>query len=96
MRLYPGSRTGVVRTSTGRDVPFAVDDVRILGTEAGFAALREGMPVGFDLGRTSRGLRVTVIRVFARPVGADAAGPAAKEREAAPRRPSGQSGSDVR
>ena len=62
-RLYAGSQRGVLHTGSGRDVPFAVPDVRILGTDAGFAALQEGMRVGFDLGWTSRGLRVTVIRV---------------------------------
>ncbi len=64
LRLHSGSRTGLVRTGTGRDVPFAMSDVRLLGTDRGFAALREGMVVGFDLGWTSRGRRVTTIRLF--------------------------------
>jgi len=63
VRLYPGSQRGIVHTGSGRDVPFAVPDVRILGTTLGFAALREGMQVGFDLGWTSHGVRVTVIRL---------------------------------
>jgi hypothetical protein len=64
LRLHPGSRSGVVRTGSGRDIAFAVPDVQILGSTAGFAALSEGMRIGFDLGRTSRGLRVTTIRVY--------------------------------
>ncbi len=64
VRLHPGSRTGVVRTGNGRDVPFAVADVRLLGPDGTFEALREGMEVGFDLGWTSRGVRVTTIRIF--------------------------------
>ncbi|MBI3767220.1 MAG: hypothetical protein HY271_01865 [Deltaproteobacteria bacterium] len=64
LRLYSGSRSGLVRTGSGRDVPFAMSDVRLLGTDRGFAALREGMQVGFDLGWTSRGRRVTTIRLF--------------------------------
>lgn len=67
LRLYPGSRSGVVRTGSGRDIAFAIPDVQILGSTRGFAVLSEGMRVGFDLGRTSRGLRVTMIRVYADP-----------------------------
>jgi len=63
LRLYPGTERGILHTGNGRDVPFVAADVRILGTNRGFAAIREGMRVGFDLGWTSRGLRVTVIRV---------------------------------
>lgn len=62
-RLFPGSRTGLVRTGSGREIPFAIADVRLLGTTEGFPALREGMRVGFDVGRTSRGVRVTTLRV---------------------------------
>ncbi len=64
VRLHSGSRTGLVRTGTGRDLPFAMSDVRLLGTDRGFAALHEGMQVGFDLGWTSHGRRVTTIRLF--------------------------------
>lgn len=64
VRLRPGSRTGVVRTGNGRDIEFALRDIRLLGTDGGFGALREGMQVGFDLGWTSRGVRVTMIKVF--------------------------------
>ncbi len=63
LRLYPGSRTGVVRTAHGRDVPFALADVWLRGDDVTFASLREGMRIGFDLGWTSRGVRVTTIRI---------------------------------
>jgi cold shock CspA family protein len=62
--VYPGGTSGVLRTGNGRDIPFTARDVRILGTTRGLATLREGMNVGFDLGRTSGGLRVTTIRVY--------------------------------
>lgn len=64
VRVYPGSRRGLLRTGNGREVVFAIPDVEILGTTRGFAALREGMRVGFDLGWTSHGMRVTTIRVY--------------------------------
>jgi hypothetical protein len=66
VRLYPGSRTGVVRTGNGRDVRFVLADVRLLGGDAAFHALREGMEIGFDLGWTSHGVRVTAIKIFDR------------------------------
>lgn len=64
LRVYPGSRSGLLRTGNGREVLFAIPHVEILGTTQGFAALHEGMRVGFDLGWTSRGMRVTTIRVY--------------------------------
>ena len=64
--LQPGHRTGWVRSSQGRDLPFAAAHVRFLGT-ARFATLRPGLPVGFDVGRSSRGLCVTTIRVYEAP-----------------------------
>jgi hypothetical protein len=64
VRLHPGSRTGVVHTGNGRDIEFAWRDIRLLGTDGGFGALRDGIHVGFDLGWTSRGVRVTMIKVF--------------------------------
>ena len=64
LRLHPGSRTGVVRTDHGRDVPFDARHVQIIGAAQGFGALAPGQRVGFDLGRTSHGLCVTTIRVY--------------------------------
>ena len=62
--MHPGSGGGLLRTGNGREVEFATPGVSIVGTTRGLGALREGMRVGFDLGRTSRGLRVTLIRVY--------------------------------
>ncbi|HEY2385870.1 MAG TPA: hypothetical protein VGK30_02830 [Candidatus Binatia bacterium] len=64
MRLRPGSQTGLVRTGNGREIEFALRDIRLLGAADGFAGLREGMEVGFDLGWTSRGVRVTMLKVW--------------------------------
>jgi hypothetical protein len=58
-----GTGMGVVRsTRTGREVPFELVHVRVLGPEGAPAygdELHEGMEVGYDVGWTSRGLRVT-------------------------------------
>lgn len=64
--VQPGSRTGWLRSERGRDLPFASAHLTLLGS-ASFADLRPGLRVGFDVGRTSRGLCVTTIRVYEAP-----------------------------
>jgi len=64
IRLSRGGGHGVVRSaSTGREVPFEFQHVVVLGDpgRTGAVELREGMTVGYDVGWTSRGLRVTKI-----------------------------------
>jgi hypothetical protein len=61
-KLFPGSAMGVVRSAGGREVPFAAAHVVFTGPIRRFEDLREGMSVGFDVGWTSKGLRVTVLR----------------------------------
>jgi len=64
-RVYYGSESGTLRSeATGREYAFRYPLVTILGAIPRIDGLREGMSVGFDLGWTSRGRRVTVIRVF--------------------------------
>lgn len=65
-RVSYGSESGTLRSeATGRDYGFRWPFVEIRGPIPRVDGLREGMRVGFDLGHTSRGVRVTVIRVFA-------------------------------
>lgn len=62
IRLSRGGAHGVVRSSTtGREVSFEHPHVIVLGEPgpSGAVELREGMAVGYDVGWTSRGLRVT-------------------------------------
>ena len=64
-RVYYGSETGTLTSvATGREYQFKYPFVQILGSIPRIDGLRAGMEVGFDLGWTSRGIRVTVIRVF--------------------------------
>jgi hypothetical protein len=64
-RVYYGSESGTLRSeATGREYAFRYPLVSIVGAIPRIDGLREGMAVGFDLGWTSRGTRVTVIRVF--------------------------------
>ena len=62
VKLDFGRRTGLIRTGNGREVRFAVPFVEILDGRR-FEDLSEGTSVGFDLGWTSRGLRVTQIKI---------------------------------
>jgi hypothetical protein len=66
-KLFPSNNMGVVRTESGREVQFAYDLVVLVGDVQKTADLREGMEVGYDLGWTSKGLRITKIKTFARP-----------------------------
>jgi len=64
-RVYYGSESGTLTSATsGREYQFKAQFVQIVGPIPRIGGLREGMSVGFDLGWTSRGQRVTVIRVF--------------------------------
>lgn len=64
-RVYYGSESGMLRSeASGREYPFRYPFVEIRGAIPRIDGLREGMVVGFDLGWTSRGQRVTVIWVF--------------------------------
>lgn len=65
VRFSPPRGVGSVRSDGGREVPFDVRFLEVSGAGRGsFArnALEEGMRVGFDVGWTSRGLRVTWMR----------------------------------
>ena len=60
-----GSESGtLVSETSGREYHFKYPFVQIIGPIPRVDGLREGMAVGFDVGWTSRGLRVTVIRVY--------------------------------
>jgi len=60
-RLYQGAEAGIVRSASGREIPFSFLHVTMVGPLRHFDDLHEGMRVGFDVGWTSSGLRVTVL-----------------------------------
>lgn len=58
---------GLIRSFTGREIPFQFPFVSIVGapigrTLAGIELIKEGDSIGFDVGWTSNGLRVTRIK----------------------------------
>jgi len=60
-KIFTGSGMGIVRSASGREIPFSSIHVILTGRIRQFDDLREGMTVGFDVGWTSSGLRVTVL-----------------------------------
>ena len=63
-KLFPSNNTGVVRTESGRELTFSYELVILCGEAESPLELTVGEPVGYDLGWTSSGLRVTKIRTY--------------------------------
>ncbi|MGH7770653.1 MAG: hypothetical protein ACREQA_00270 [Candidatus Binatia bacterium] len=63
-KLFPSNNMGLVRTESGREIPFSFQFVVLLGEIKNPSDLKEGQEVGYDLGWTSSGLRVTKIKVY--------------------------------
>ena len=65
-KLFPTNNMGFVRTEGGHEVPFSYELVILLGDVQKPGELKEGMEVGYDLTWTSKGLRISKIKVLAR------------------------------
>jgi hypothetical protein len=66
LKLDRSRGRGVVRSHSGKEIPFEFPFVAILGAGIGgqmpgIDLIREGDIIGFDVGWTSKGLRVTTI-----------------------------------
>ncbi len=62
-RLQRGSQRGIIRSHSGREIPFVFMHVSMVGPHRRFDDLRPGLEVGYDVSWTSNGLRVSVIRI---------------------------------
>ena len=78
-KLHRSPERGKIRTASGREVPFTFAHLRMAGSHRRFEDLHEGMEVGYDLGWTSKGLRVHVIWVPE-----DETSPSVSERQSSP------------
>ena len=67
-KLFPSNNTGIVRTESGRELTFSYELVILCGEAKTPADLKEGETVGYDLGWTSSGLRITKIKTYPKPV----------------------------
>ena len=63
-KLFPSNSTGVVRTKSGRELTFSYDLVILVGEAKSPLELKVGESVGYDLGWTSNGLRVTKLKTY--------------------------------
>ncbi|MFM8410586.1 MAG: hypothetical protein ACKOCT_09940 [Alphaproteobacteria bacterium] len=62
VRWNPDSGSGTVRTASGRELDFDVEHASVLGALVAGPrafAISTGQAIGYDVGWTSRGLRVT-------------------------------------
>jgi hypothetical protein len=66
-KLFPSNNTGFVRIESGREVPFSYEFVIVCGALKTVHDLREGQAVGYDLGWTPSGLRITKINSAPKP-----------------------------
>jgi hypothetical protein len=64
-KIFWSNETGVIRSDSGKEIPFAFPFVTLLGVpRQNINFLRLGMRVGFDVCRTSKGLRASVIKIY--------------------------------
>lgn len=64
-KIFWRSETGIVCSDSGKEVSFSFPFVTLVGVpRQDMRYLREGMRVGFDVGWTSKGLRVMVIKIY--------------------------------
>jgi hypothetical protein len=66
-KLFPSNNIGFVRIESGREIPFSYEFVILCGAAKTVHDLREGEAVGYDLGWTPSGLRVTKINTRVTP-----------------------------
>ncbi|MBI2082108.1 MAG: cold shock domain-containing protein [Deltaproteobacteria bacterium] len=57
---------GFVKDEQGYEVYFHLDEVRLVGPNRDRSFFKEGTQVGFDVGLTSRGMRVTRLKVYSK------------------------------
>ena len=62
-KISRSAQRGTIRSASGRNIPFIFMHVTMVGPHQRFENLREGQQVGYDVSWTSKGLRVSVIRI---------------------------------
>jgi len=62
--VHWGHELGAVRSASGREIQFEFPFIRVLGEHRSVESLHAGMRVGFDVGQTSDGLRVTILKIY--------------------------------
>jgi hypothetical protein len=70
-KLFPSNNTGVVRTESGRELTFSYDLIILVGQVKSPLDLKVGDSIGYDLGWTSNGLRITKLKTYSKPSACD-------------------------
>jgi hypothetical protein len=63
-KLFPSNNTGIVRVESGREIFFSYEFVILTGEAKSPLSLKVGQTVGYDLGWTPSGLRITKIKTY--------------------------------
>jgi hypothetical protein len=66
-KLFPSNNTGFVRIESGRELAFSYEFVVLCGAAKSVHDLKEGQAVGYDLGWTPSGLKITKIKTYPPP-----------------------------
>ncbi|QQR81896.1 MAG: hypothetical protein IPJ69_07375 [Deltaproteobacteria bacterium] len=64
LKYFPQSNYGFVKDEHNTEIYFHVDEMRFVGDRRDKSLLVEGRKVGIDIGRTSRGMRVTFMKIY--------------------------------
>lgn len=67
IKFLPNAGYGFVRDNNGKEIYFHYDEIRFVGKKLDRSAIREGLEVGIDISLTSRGARVTRLKVLQTP-----------------------------
>ena len=62
--VHWGHERGSIKSASGREIQFEFPFVTVVGERRSVESLHPGMHVGFDVGQTSGGLRVTTLKVY--------------------------------
>jgi len=64
-KIFWSSESGVIISESGKEFSFAFPFIKLIGVpRQDVRFLREGMRVGFDVGWTPKGLRVSIIKIY--------------------------------
>lgn len=61
---YPRLRMGFLITDGGKRIKFDLSRIRLAGPAHPHLRLKKGCRVGFDVGRTSNGVRLSTLKVY--------------------------------
>lgn len=62
--FYPRQGYGTIVTERGRKIAFDLKSVRLVGPKTDPCYLKEGRKVGYDVGKTSEGVRVCALKIY--------------------------------